>query len=118
MNSKLQILLVIFSLVTFLFVIYNIRKSKMDIKYAVIWITWSLVVAVISIFPSIVTILSSWLGIIAPTNTIFLGMLFLLYIMSFYIYINLSSYNQKLKDLVYEVALLKSEVEKLKNEKK
>jgi len=117
MASKLQILLIVFSVVTFLFVIYNIRKSKMDIRYAIIWITWSLVVAVISIFPSIVTILSNWLGIFAPTNTLFLGMLFLLYIMSFYVYINLSSHNQKMKELVYEVALLKSEVEKLKNDK-
>ena len=118
MSSKLQILLVIFSLVTFFFVIFNIRKSKMEIKYAVIWISWSFVVAIISIFPSIITLLSNWLGIYAPTNTIFLGMLFLLYLMSFYIYINLSFYNKKMKDLVYEVALLKSEVEKLKNEKK
>ena len=111
MVTRLQILLIVSSIITFLFVIYNIRKSKMEIKYAVIWISWSFVVAVISIFPSIIYVLSEWLGIATPTNTLFLGMLFLLYIMSFYIYINLSYYNRKMKDLVYEVAVLKSKLE-------
>lgn len=116
MSGRLQLLLIICSAATFLFVIYNIRKSKMDVKYAVIWISWTIIVAVISIFPRIVDIVSSWMGIYAPTNTLFLAMLFILYILSFYVYINLSMMNQKIRNLVYEVAILKEKLQEDDNE--
>lgn len=114
----LYTILLIISLCVFLYILHDVRKNKMNIKYAMVWILWSLSIIIISIFPQIVSWLSVILGIQFPSNTVFLIFIFLLYCLSYYIYLMLSKHNEDIMNLNYQIAALKKRIDDLekKNE--
>lgn len=112
MSGKLQVVLVISSVITFCVVLRNIYKTKMNVKYAVIWISLAFFLAILSLFPFILDEVSILLGIAAPTNTLFLITIFISYLLSFYLYLNISKNNDKIKKMNYEIAELKRKLEK------
>ena len=109
----LYIILLIISLFVFLYILHDVRKNKMNIKYAMVWILWSLSIIVISIFPQIVSWLSVLLCIQLPSNTVFLIFIFLLYCLSYYIYLMLSKHNEDIMNLNYQIAALKKRIDDL-----
>ena len=113
MSLQLRFFLIIFSILFFAFVIFYIRKSKMTLDSAALWVLWSLGVVFIAFFPEIITRISHILGIAAPINTVFLIMTFLLYVLVFFAYIKLSLVEEKLKNLIQKLGL---EEEKKRNE--
>jgi hypothetical protein len=114
MSDRLQIVLIIASLITFIIILRNIYRSKMDIKYAILWITLAFFIAILSIFPRLLDEISSLVGIYAPTNTLFLATIFIAYCLMFYIYISISSNNKKIKKMNYEIAELKKQLDEVK----
>ena len=113
MSVHLQMALIIAASLTLIFVVYVIVRHRMNVKYAIIWIVWTLAVLVIGLFPKIADSFSSLLSIATPVNTIFLAMLFLLYIISFYAYLKISLQEQKILDLTYSVAKLNKRIDDL-----
>ncbi|MDO5085840.1 MAG: DUF2304 domain-containing protein [Erysipelotrichaceae bacterium] len=111
MSLQVQILLIIGSVLFFLFLVRNIKKSKLSIEMAVIWVLWGIGIIVISIFPQLVYKLTRMIGIQAPINTIFLIMIFLLYTLTFFLYIKISVLEDKTKSAIQEIALLRKELE-------
>lgn len=114
----LQIPLLIVSILVLFVVLWNIIKNHMNIGYAMVWILWSLGMIIISIFPSIVIWVGNVLGIQVASNTIFLITIFLLYCLTFYLYLRISRHNEDIVKLNYEISSLKKEVEDLKKAKK
>lgn len=114
MQSDLQISLFFAGIVTLIFIFITIKKTKMNIRYAIVWITWGIVVLILSIFPQLIVFLSILLGIALPVNTIFLIFMFLLYVMSFYLFIKVSQMSDEIKTLTYATAMLKKELEETK----
>ena len=116
MSMHLQVALIIAASITLIFVVYVIVRHRMNVKYAIIWIVWTLAVLIIGLFPKIADSFSSLLSIATPVNTIFLAMLFLLYIISFYAYLKISLQEQKILDLTYSVAKLNKRIDDLVND--
>lgn len=114
MQSDLQTSLFFAGIVTLIFIFITIKKTKMNIRYAIVWITWGIVVLILSIFPQLIVFLSILLGIALPVNTIFLIFMFLLYVMSFYLFIKVSQMSDEIKTLTYATAMLKKELEETK----
>ncbi len=110
MSLYLQIALFVASLLTFIFVISCSKKHKMNIKYSIVWTLWSLGIILISIFPQIVYYISNILSIAVAVNTLFLIMIFLLYLLSFYLFLKISLLNEQIKNMAYEISLLKKEI--------
>ncbi|MCH1940223.1 DUF2304 domain-containing protein [Holdemania massiliensis] len=110
MSQYLQIALFIASLLTFIFVISCSKKHKMNIRYAIVWTLWSLGIIFISLYPQIVDYISNILNIAVPVNTLFLIMIFLLYLLSFYLFLKISLLNEQIKNIAYEIALIKKEL--------
>lgn len=106
--------LLITSTTTLLFVLTNIIKNKMNIRYAMIWVMWSVGMVIISIHPKLIYIISDILHIQVPVNTVFLMTIFLLYCLSFYVYLKISKHNEEILKLNYEISILKKEFETLK----
>lgn len=109
MFSTMQASLLTGSIITLLFVLMVARKTKMDIRYTIIWIVWALIIIVLSLFPKIIDRIANLLSIATPVNAIFLVFIFLLYLISFYLFIRVSQQNEKIKTLTYEIAELKKE---------
>lgn len=108
MSMGLRILLAVMSAWNFLYVVYKIRKSKLQIEYSVFWIFFSMVLILMSIFPKAVYWLTELVGIQSPVNLVFLAMIFVLIIRNFSVTLELSQTETKLKNLVQEVALMKT----------
>ena len=114
MSTSLRIGLLIASIIALLFVIFNVVKKKLNIKYSIVWILWALLALIMAIFPKTFYSLSKLLGIELPVNAVFLIMITLLYGLTFYAYIMISKHNDEIIKLTYEVASLKKEIDELK----
>lgn len=115
MSVYLQFALILISVLTFLFVLYCSIVHRMNIRYAVLWTLWSISVIILSVFPDIIDLFTSILNIASPVNTLFLIMMFLLYLISFYIFLKISLLNEQVKNISYELALLKKRFDDKEN---
>lgn len=115
--TGLQIPLLIVSIIVLIIVLRNIIKNHMNIGYAMIWILWSISMIVLSIFPGIAMWIGHILGIQVASNTIFLITIFLLYCLTFYLFLSISKHNEEIIKLNYEISSLKKKVEELENNK-
>lgn len=115
MNKVLQLTLLAGSIIVLFVVLRFVIKNKMNIRFAIIWVVWALAMIIISIFPGIIYSLSNLLGFEKPVNAIFLLMIFLLYCLSFYLFVSISKHNEEILNLNYEIAALKKRVDELEN---
>lgn len=80
MQIQLRLLLILGSIVFFMYILRFIKKSKMSLNMASIWIVWGVGVILIAFFPEIITWLGGLMGIYSQLNTIFFVMLAILYL--------------------------------------
>lgn len=114
MNITLKFSLIVVSLIVFLYVLNTVYKRSLNIRYSIFWIVWSFVVLLIALFPNLVVKLTNVLGIAVASNAVFLIMIFILYCMSFFIFLVITKHTNEITVLNYEISLLKKEMEKLK----
>ncbi len=105
MTLVLRLILFVGALVTTGFVLFKIRRSKVQIEDSIFWLFFSLMILLLSIFPEIAIQASVLLGISSPVNFIFLVVLFVLIVHQFFLTIRLSQTNNKLKELVQKKAI-------------
>lgn len=115
MSVSLRIGLLVASILVFLLVIFCISKKKLNIKYSIVWFLWALLAVVMAIFPETFYKMADLLGIEMPVNAVFLIMIALNYALVLYLYMVISKHNEEMIQLTYEVAVLKKELDKLKN---
>ena len=116
MTLKLQLFFITASIATFLIVIFRIRKHGLNIDDAIVWILWSVLLLVVSIFPQIPTWIAEELGFMSTSNFIFCLFIFFLYIMLFGQTAKISKLNEKNKELIQKLSI--KEYEEKKGEKK
>lgn len=117
MNLILQIFLIVCVLLFLGIIIYYLAKKKLNLKYSLTWLAAGLGLLVLAIFPQLVEVIGSWVGIAAPVNTVFLfaGMFMLLII--FTLTMIVSHMNSRIYRLTQMQALLEKRVRELeKNE--
>lgn len=105
MGIKLQIVFIIASVLTFIFVIQKIRKTGLNIDDSLGWILWSIVLLILSIFPQISYWISSQLGFMSTSNFILCLFIFFLYIMVFSQQIQISKLREKQKELIQKLSI-------------
>ena len=105
MKTSLQLFFLIASFFIFLFVVSKIRKHKLNIDDALVWILWALLLLVFSIFPKIASWISKFLGFQSPSNFILCLFIFFLYLLLFYQYITISLLKERNKELIQKLSL-------------
>lgn len=113
MTLKIQIVLIISTIIFFVFLQRLIRKSKMTADLASIWILFCIALVIIAIFPYGLYFISDTLGIMSATNLLFVIIIFILLCLVFYLYLKISSLEGKLVNLIQYIG-----IEKNKNSKK
>ena len=116
--TNLQITLLSASIIVLIIVLWNIIKNHMNISYAMIWILWSIGMVIISVFPNIIEKVKNVLGIQTQSNAVFLITIFLLYCLTFYLYLRISRHNEDIVKLNYDISSLKKKLEDIENSKK
>lgn len=105
MTNTLRIVLILASLFTFVYVIYEIRKHKLNIDDAIPWILWSILLILASIFSEAVVSIAKAFGFQSANNFIFTAFIFYLYMLNFFNSIKLSEAKEKNKRLVQKLSL-------------
>ncbi len=108
---SLRILLIVATVLVLAFVIYSSRKAQMEVRSAVVWIAWAFVLLLFALFPSPVARISELLGFLAPANFVFLLMIGILFFFSYYLFQRIGKMAREIKQLNYEIALLKKKAE-------
>ncbi|MEK4061087.1 MULTISPECIES: DUF2304 domain-containing protein [Paenibacillus] len=113
-SFKLQVILLIGSILCFILLINMIRKYRIELKYSMLWFCIMFFILILSIFPSLFEIIASLMGIELPVNALFLLSIFGINLMLFSLTLVISKSTIKVKELSQEIGLLKYEVEELK----
>ncbi|MEG1782865.1 MAG: DUF2304 domain-containing protein, partial [Oscillospiraceae bacterium] len=71
-EMRLQYLLILGAFSLLVMIIWLIKKGKLEVKYAIIWLTFSFVMILFAVWPGLVFILGDIIRVINPVNFIFL----------------------------------------------
>ena len=107
MTPVFRIILIVVSILSTWYILKKIRQSKLQIEYAIFWIIFSGVLVIISLFPWLV--FTRLLGMQLPVNFVFMVFIFILLVKLFMMTIELSTLENKVKDLTQELALAEKE---------
>ncbi|MDR0930205.1 MAG: DUF2304 domain-containing protein [Clostridiales bacterium] len=105
MNAILKTLLVIGTVLFLTFIVYMVRKKKLELKYTIIWLIASIVLVIFAVFDSLSIALSALLNIAEPVNAIFLAIFLFLILMQFMLTIYISKSNDRIRVLTQALAL-------------
>lgn len=101
----LDFLLVTGATLTLVFVITNIRKSRIKISDSIFWFVLAFFLLVMALFPQLTIGLAGTLGVESPANLVFLVIVAILLIKEFTTSLKLARLENKFVNLVQEIAL-------------
>ena len=111
MDIKLQIILIIISLLTFVYVIFKIRKSNFNINDAILWIVWVIALIIFSVFSNVSYKISQLFGFESTSNFILTLFILFLYILLFLNSIKMSKIREQNKELIQKISIYIAEKE-------
>lgn len=111
MNIRAHALVVLVTLSCLLFIVRLLRRRQLRAKYAMLWASLGIAIAILAAFPPILDRVSMWLGIFYAPATLFLGATVLLFLIAVHFSWELSRQEDRIRSLAEEVALLRLEVE-------
>ncbi len=112
MPARLVAILIVIALLFVIYVWRNVVKRKLIIKYALLWLLFSLSMIVAVLIPDLLKTICNWIGIATVSNFIFfLGFGLLLFI-TFVLSEIVSNQKVKITTLAQEVAILKHQERK------
>ena len=107
MSIAIRLLLIVSSVLTFVYILRRIHKSQIQIQDSVFWIMFSFVVLLMALFPGVIISLADVLGIQSPVNFVFLVFIFFAYIKIFSMTIKIATLENKIKAMAFEIAMHK-----------
>lgn len=106
---QLQIILIIFGLGLFVFLINNIRKYKLELKYTLLWILLNVITLILALFPKVLFFIANNIFIETPVNALYLISFILVFLIIYNLTVNISKLSNQNKKLTQEIGLLKHE---------
>ncbi len=111
MSLRIQIIIIVAVILSFISIVNMIRKGKLDLKYALPWMIALIGIAIADLFPEGMEAVSKWLGIELPINMLFFIAIVLLLALVFILTVIASKQTLKIKEIAQEVAILRKEIE-------
>ena len=105
MSLRLQIILLILFISIFLFLINQVKKKAVALKYTLAWLLLDVALIVLTLFPNLLQIISSTLGITSPMNMIFFCGFVLELIIIYTLTVALSRNSDRIRILAQKIAL-------------
>jgi hypothetical protein len=114
--DQIQIISIVVSFLLFFLLILLIRKKSLKEEYSLLWMFFSLVFIVLSIWRHGLDYFSFLLGIAYPPAALFVILLMAIFFILIQFSVIISRLSDKNKTLAQDLALLKFEIGKLKKE--
>ena len=106
--SNLQIEMTAAAIILFIVIAICIKKNSISIKSSTAWLLLPIAFVIIAIFPQPLSDFAAWLGFETFSNFLFVIIIALLIIISFFLTINLSKQQAQITKLIQELSILKS----------
>lgn len=113
MVFSLRVVLLLGSVGLFAFILYLIKKGKLEVKYSIIWMAFSAAMLVLAIFPYLVLLIGDMVGVIDPVNFIFLAQIIFILLILLSVSAVISGFSQKIKKMAQANAFLERRVREL-----
>ena len=105
MTTVLRVTLILMSLLILVVMMRKIRHAKAKIEDSMFWVAFALLLVIFSVFPGAADWLSGLVGTMSTVNFIYLLVIFLLLVKSFFMTMRISQLETKVKELVQRIAL-------------
>lgn len=116
LRGMIYYLAMAFSVIFLIFILNLVKKNKLDEKYSIVWIIFSLGILVISIFHDWVMGIALKLGVYYPPILLLLFAIIIEGIYIVHITITITRQNKMMIKLTQELAILKEKVEETDEE--
>lgn len=117
LTVRIRAIIVVLLIISLVCVIRSIVKKRLDVKYALPWFFMFLALAILDAFPSLLKILTNFVGISSPVNMLFFfGFCFSLIII-FFLTSTIYSLSNRLRNVAQDLALLRNEIKNQELEK-
>ena len=113
MDLSLHAILILGSVAFLLFILYLMKKGKLEVKYSIIWLAFSLCMIIFACFPYTVLILNDIAGVIDPVNFIFMIQIMFILLILLSVSAVVSGFSRKIKQLAQANAILEKRVREL-----
>lgn len=113
METKLKLTLIIGLIIILMLMIHSVKKDDISVKYSMVWLICIMLMGVAILIPNLLEKICNFLGFELVSNMIFLICIAILFIISFTFTVIVSRQTKKIRLLIQEVSILKSEVEKI-----
>ena len=113
MDLSLHAILIIGSVAFLLFILYLMKKGKLEVKYSIIWLAFSLCMIIFACFPYTVLVLNDIAGVIDPVNFIFFIQIVFILLILLSVSAVISGFSKKIKQLAQKNAILEKRVREL-----
>ena len=113
MDLSLHAILILGSVAFLLFILYLMKKGKLEVKYSIIWLAFSLCMILFACFPYTVLILNDIAGVIDPVNFIFMIQIMFILLILLSVSAVVSGFSRKIKQLAQANAILEKRVREL-----
>lgn len=108
-NFLLEIIALSLGALLMVFVIANVRRTSLNVRYAILWLCAGAVLLILSLFRPLLDYIAAAVGVGYPPSLLFLvAFVFLLFIVLHYSLV-LSSHRDSIRRLAQTVALLEEE---------
>lgn len=105
MSIRLQVILLILFVSIFLFLINQVKKKAVALKYTLAWLLLDIALIVLTCFPNLLQVIASALGITSPMNMIFFCGFILALVIIYTLTVALSRNSDRIRKLAQEIAL-------------
>lgn len=105
MSLRLQIILLLFFCLIFVFLINQVKRKAVALKYTLAWLLLDIALIVLTCFPGLLQIIAETLGITTPINMIFFCGFVLALIIIYTLTVALSRNSDRIRSLAQKVAL-------------
>ena len=113
MSVALRIVLIVTTIIYLLYIIKSVKSKKLQLSFSIFWIIMGIIMIVAAVFPHIIDAVSDFLGFEITSNMVFFIAIFIIVYLIFNLTVKISKENDKNRELIQEVSMLKRKVEKL-----
>ena len=113
MSVKLQLVLIVSTVLFLCVTIGFIRKKGLDLYHSIIWFFGALLLLLIALFPQPVLKIAGLAGIETPSNFVFIVIITYLLITALSLSAAISRHHMRIKRMVQSIAILENRIESL-----
>lgn len=116
-TQRLQMVALIAGILFLVMMIDLIRKNRVTVKYALLWLLSGVIMIVLAVFPQLLDLLAGLIGVYSPVNALFAILLCCGLVLMISFSVIMSGNKKAIVKLTQEISLLENRIRKLEEEK-